>query len=144
MGLPNKFSCESWSFSHCRLNSHKFLQSEDFKLYFCILHPWVVRSISLHICSFWFICTRMWEHPVFQLRPCHKSSPPGCPSLPLLPVWMNVSSLTPWLLDFHEVQFSVNSGCFLYSNLLLSFFWLCEEAQCVYVHVHLGQKSSRS
>ena len=25
-------------------------------------------------------------------------------------------------------------------NLLLSFFWLCEEAQCVYLHLHLGQK----
>ena len=29
----------------------------------------------------------------------HTSSPPGCPSLPLLPVWMNVSSLTPLLSD---------------------------------------------
>ena len=26
-------------------------------------------------------------------------------------------------------------------NLWLSFFWLCEEAQCVYLHLHLGQKS---
>ena len=28
-------------------------------------------------------------------------------------------------------------------KLLLSFFWLCEEAQCVYLHLHLGQKSQR-
>ena len=28
----------------------------------------------------------------------------SCPSLPLLPVWMNVS-LTPWLLDFHANDF---------------------------------------
>ena len=48
--------------------------------------------------------------------PCFRSSPSGCPSLPLLPVWMNVSSLTPWLLDFHTVQFSVSSGCFLFLN----------------------------
>ena len=41
---------------------------------------------------------------------------------------MNVSSLTPWLSDFHTVQFSVSSGWFLFFNLLLSFFWLCEEA----------------
>ena len=41
---------------------------------------------------------------------------PGCPSLPLLPVWMNVSSLSPWLLDFHRVQFSVSSSCFLFLN----------------------------
>ena len=97
--------------------------------------------VSLSSCSSQFICTRMWEHPVFQLRPCHRSSPPGCPSLPLLPVWMNVSSLTPWLSDFHTVRFSVSSGCFLFLKLLLSFFWLCEEAQCVHLHLHLGQKS---
>ena len=42
--------------------------------------------------------------------------PPGCLSPPLLPVWMNVSSLTPWLLDFHTVRFSVSSGCFLFLN----------------------------
>ena len=57
---------------------------------------------------------------------------PGCLSLPLLLVWMNVSSLTPWLSDFHTVQFSDSSGCFLFLNLLLSFFWLCEEAKCIY------------
>ena len=37
---------------------------------------------------------------------------PSCPSPPLLLVWMNVSSLSPWLKDFHVVQFSVSSGCF--------------------------------
>ena len=26
----------------------------------------------------------------------------GCPTPPLLPVWINVSFLTPWLLDFHN------------------------------------------
>ena len=25
-------------------------------------------------------------------------------------------------------------------KLLLSFFWLCKEAQCVYLHLHLGRK----
>ena len=49
---------------------------------------------------------------VLQLPPCRKSSTPGCPSPPLLPLWMNVSSLTPWLSGFHTVRFSVNSGCF--------------------------------
>ena len=28
--------------------------------------------------------------------PCHESSLPGCPSPPLLPIWMNVSCLSPW------------------------------------------------
>ena len=77
--------------------------------------------------------------PVLQLLLCHKSSRPSCPSPPLLLVWMNVSSLTAWLLDFHTVQFSVSSGCFLFLNLL-PFFWLCEEAQCVYLHLHLSWK----
>ena len=63
----------------------------------------------------------------------------GFPSPPLLPVWMNVY-LTPWLSDFHEVLFSISSGCFLFLNLLSSF-WLCEEAQCIYLCLHLGWKS---
>ena len=49
---------------------------------------------------------------------CLDTSPlfPSCPSPPLLPVWMNVSSLSPWLLDFHTVRFSVSSGWFLFLN----------------------------
>ena len=43
---------------------------------------------------------------------------PGCPSLPLLPVWMNVSSVTPWLSNFLTVLFSGSSGCFLFVNWL--------------------------
>ena len=66
---------------------------------------------------------------------------PGCPSWPLLPVWMKISCLTPWLLDFHTVQFSGSSGYFLFLNLLLSFFWLYEEAKCIYQCLHLGRKS---
>ena len=51
---------------------------------------------------------------VCQPPPCCKSSPSSCPSPPLLPIWMTVSSLSPWLLDFHTVRFSVSSGCFLF------------------------------
>ena len=40
---------------------------------------------------------------VRQPPPCCESSPPGCLSPPLLQVWMNVSSLSPWLSDFHTV-----------------------------------------
>ena len=60
-------------------------------------------------------------HWVRQLLPCLESSLPGCPSPPLLPVWMNVSSLTPWLSDLHTVRFSVSSGCFLFLNCCPSF-----------------------
>ena len=106
-------------------------------------------------CSFRFICTRMWDCPPCQPPPCQvrqllpcclsslpvESSQPSCSSLPFLLVWMNVYSLTPWLSEFHTVQFSVSSDCFLFLNLLSSFFWLCEEAQYIYIHVHLGRKS---
>ena len=57
----------------------------------------------------------------------------------ITPVWMNVSSLTPWLSDFHAVWFSGSSDCFLFLNLLLSFFWLCEEVKHFYVSLHLDQ-----
>ena len=85
-----------------------------------MLEPWVERSVLLPCCSSWFICTWMWDcpvckpssHLVCQPLPSHKSSPPRCPSPSLLPVWMNVSSLTPWLSDFYTVQFSGSSCCF--------------------------------
>ena len=50
-----------------------------------------------------------------------------------LPVYLheNVSSLTPWLSNFHTVRFSGRSGYFVCLNLLLSFFWLCKEATCI-------------
>ena len=110
------------------------------------LFPWTgsldCAVYLLPSCSSQFICRRMWDHPVCQPPPYCESSLPGCPSPPFLQVWMN-ASLTRWLSDFPSVQFSVSSGCFLFLNLLLSFFWLCEEAQCVYLCLHLGQKSEK-
>ena len=73
-------------------------------------------SASLPSCSSQFICTQMWDCPVLQLPPCCESSLPGCQSPSLLPIWMNVSSLTPLLSDFHTVRFSVSSSCFLFLN----------------------------
>ena len=54
---------------------------------------------------------------------CLASHPlrPSCLSASLIPVWVNVSSLTPWLSGFHTVRFSGSSGCFLFVYLLLSF-----------------------
>ena len=67
--------------------------------------------------------------------------PPLSVTPPLLPAWMNVASLNPWLSDFHTVQFSVSSHCFLFLNWLLSL-WLCKERKCVDLRFHLAQKSS--
>ena len=93
----------------------------------------------------------MWDHLVCQPPPhppryssYHLAACPLCPSCPsplLLPVWVNVSSLTPWLSDFPIVQFSGSSAYSLFLNLLLSFFWLCKEAKCIYLCFHIGQKS---
>ena len=77
---------------------------------------------------------------VRQSPPCHESSPSLLPVSAPLPVWMNVSSFSPWLSDSHTVQFSVSSGCFLFLNLLF-FFWLCKEAKYIYLCFYLGQKS---
>ena len=66
----------------------------------------------------------------------------GCPPLTLLPVCVNVFSLTPWLLDFHTVQFSGSSLFFIF-KLVVSFSWLCKEVKCIYLLLHLGQKLSQ-
>ena len=79
-------------------------------LYFPVLECWIVWSVWLPSCSSWVIPMQMWDHLVHQPPPCRESSPPSCPSLPLLPVWMYISSLTPWLSEFHAVQFSGRSG----------------------------------
>ena len=113
------------------------------RLYFPELEPWVAQSVSLPSWSSRFICKRMWGHPVRQPPPSRESSEPGCPPPPLLPFWVSVSSLTPWLLDFHTVPFSVSSACFLFLNLFLSF-WLFKEARCVYLCLPLGQKSAQN
>ena len=104
-------------------------------------------SVLLPSCSSQFIRMWMWNHQVCQPPPgppwssscCLAASAlhPGCRSPPLLPVWVNVSSLTPWLSDFYTVQFS---GNFLFLNLL-SFFRLCKEAKCIYLCLYLGWKS---
>ena len=119
MGLSNQLSCEAGSFSCCRLNPappSRVFSIRSLRLYFPALELWVALSVSLPSCSSWFIHTRMWDRPLHQLPPCCKSSPPGCPTLPLLLVWMNVSSLSPWFSDFHTVRFSVSSGCVLFLN----------------------------
>ena len=83
----------------------------------------------------------MWDHLIRQPLPRHESSPPDCLSPPLLLVWMHVFSLTTWLSDLHTVGFSVSSGCFFFLNLLLSFFWLYEEAHSVSTYASILVRS---
>ena len=101
-----------------------------------------MQSVSLPSCSFQFLSACECGTPI-SASYCLAECPlcPGFLSLPLLTVWMNVSFLTPWLLDFHTVQFFDSSGCFLFLYWLSSFFWLCKEAKHIYLHLHLGCKS---
>ncbi|KAF6119793.1 hypothetical protein HJG60_010199 [Phyllostomus discolor] len=97
----------------------------------------------------------MWNRLVCQPIPCSPRSSshcvtvsplcPGCPSLSLL-TWIHLDecfffkSLVVGLLCS---RFSVSSGCFLFLIFLLSF-WLCEEAQYIYLRLHFGQESEPS
>ena len=67
---------------------------------------------------------------------------PGCPSPPLLLVWMNVSSLSPWLSDFHTVRFSVISGGFLFLNCCCPFG--CVRRHSVSTYTSILSRSSHS
>ena len=117
-----------------------FFSQRFWGFYFPALEPWVVWSVSLPSCFSQFMHMQMWDR-LASYRLAASLLCPSCLCPPLLPVWMNVSSLTVWLSDFHIVLFSVSSGYFLFLHLLLSFFCLCEETRCIYLCLHLGQKS---
>ena len=76
--------------------------------------PWVLLAVSLP-------APLVPQSASLWIRPrCHESCPPRLPiSAPL--TGLDVSSLSPWLLDFHAVQLSVSSGCFLFLNCCPSF-----------------------
>ena len=129
MGLSNNLSCEAGSFSHCHLNPTDVFSQRFWGFISPHFNP------GLHALSHSPVVP-----PSLSERECGTAQSTSCPSPSRLPVWMNVSSLSPLLSDFHIVRFSGSSGCVLLLNLLLSFFWLCEETQCVYQCLHLGQK----
>ena len=73
------------------------------------------------------------SHWVPQLQPCRKSSLPGCLGLDECFFFISLVVGLPYSLIF--CQFWL---VFVF-KLFLSF-WLCEEAQCVYLCLHLGRK----
>ena len=138
LGLSNKLSCEAGSFSHC-LNPPTGFFSQQFwgfisphwnpKLHSlpCSLPPPVVLP-SLSAC-------KCGTAPFAFAKP----GPPAL--LWVFTAWPPVSAPSTGLdecfffnslvSDFHIVQFFGSSGCCLFLNLLLSFLWLYEEAQCI-------------
>ena len=106
-----------------------------------VLERWVVWSVSLPSCSSCLSTgkcgtTQSTSHRLAECTLC-----PSCLSLLLLPVWVNVSSSTPWLSDCHTVFFLWQFWLFLFLNLLLSFLRLCKETIYIYLCLHLGRKS---
>ena len=68
---------------------------------------------------------------------------PCCWSPPPLLVWMNVSSLSPWLLGFHTFRFSVSSGCFLFLNCCCPFGFARRHSVSTYASILAGSLSKR-
>ena len=78
---------------------------------------------------------------VRQPPPCRESSPPrlpiSAPSTGLDECFFFISLVVGLPYSSIFCQFWL----FFVFKLLLSFFWLCEEAQCVYLRLHLGRNS---
>ena len=115
VGLSSGLSCEAGSFSHCRLSPHRCFQSEVWGFISPNWSPglWVCLAPQLFLPVYLLVNVGPPGPPAdtsqWVLAPC-------CLSPPLLPVWVSVSSLSPWSSDFHTVGFSVSSGWFLFLN----------------------------
>ena len=124
MGPSNKLSCEAGSFS-CHLNPHRFfnLVRGVEALFSCTgtLGCMVCLALQLFLPVYLQANVGLTAAPaatslcppaitlptlVLQLLPCHKSSPPYCPSLDECLFFKKE--------DFHTVQFYGSSGYFLF------------------------------
>ena len=82
-------------------------------------------------------------HP-FCCHCCCCHSMPHCLSellhsstlLPLLPIWTNVSSLSPWLSDFHTTLYSDSSGLLALRSGCNSFY-SCAKRQSVFTYASI-------
>ena len=139
MGLSSELCCDAGSFSCCCLNPQGVF-NKRFEAIFPRSWNSALRGLSpgppaAALPALLHSLPLLWAH---QPPPCCESSWPGCLSLPLLLVWMNVSSLSPWLSDFHTARFSVSSGCFLFLTCPFG----CTRSHSVYLRLHLGRKSA--
>ena len=157
MGLSNELSCESGSLSRCRPNPYGHPQPEVQGLIVCFAS---LLFLPVYLCvnvgpqglpatTLWDLLAAAWPDPlpnppprwVRQLQPCCESSLPSCLSLPLLLFWISVSSLSPWLSDFHTVRFSVSSGCFLFLNCCCTFGCARRHSVSTYASILAGSLS---
>ena len=113
------------------------------RLYFPALEPWVARSASLPAVCLVYLCVNVGLRGATHTLPAPLSATLSpdlsvylCvnereSSLPLLPI-----SAPPISLD--ECLFFYLLGVRLPCHSIFCQFWLCEEAQCVYLRCHLG------
>ena len=84
------------------------------------------------------------ESPAWSTTlPCHASSLPQLPISALLTI-QDECFFHSLVVGLPCKWFSVNSGCSLLLNWLLSFFWLCKEAKCFCLCLRLGRNSLSS
>ena len=116
------------------------------RLYFPSLEPWVVRSVARSTS-----CCLTGQLQLFPPRStiCHLagsasrclSASPFCPAACLYPsYWSGCFFFTSLVARLPYSSIFCQFWLFFVFKLLLSFFWLCEEAQCVYLRLHLVQK----
>ena len=163
MGLSNKLFCEAGSFSCCPSTpTGVFIQRFE-ALFPPTLEPWVAWSASLPRCSSGLSmhtcgAIESASHHLVGSACCSLACPVPQSSTSLgLPATLSRVLSTPAAHLCPSYQ--SDECCFFISlvvglpyssifcqfwlffvfKLLLSFFWLCEEAQCVYLCLHLGQ-----
>ena len=166
MGLSNDLSCEAGSFSCCRLNPHGHFQSEVWGFISPHWSPGLLGLLCSPPLVPVYLCvsvglrgtTRHSACPVLRhsesgplglsVRECgatgsasgqtacpfhrqslsrHGHASPLCPGVHLRPSYRSGCTFLFYLL-----------GVGLPCRWIFCQFWLCEEAQCVYLHHHLG------
>ena len=115
------------------------------RLYFPELEPWIVQSVTWSTS-----CCLTGQLQLCSPAPQSGTSlgPPATAPPRVLSAWLPVSTPPTSLGEcFFFISLVVGLPCslifcqfwlFFVFKLLLSFFWLCEEAQCVYLRLHLG------
>ena len=136
MGLSNKLSCEAGSFSRCpnptgvfnRRFEALFPRAGNLGCMVCF-PPQLFLPVYLHM--------NVGLHaPPANTLPRVLSAPPTGPDECFF--FNSLVVRLPYSLIFYQFWL------FFVFNFLLYFFWLCEEAQCVYLRLHLGWKSSKN
>ena len=118
------------------------------RLYFPAQELWVARSVAGSTsCCLTASCS--FAHPAPQSATSLRAPAAALPHVlsTQLPVSAPPTGLDEYfffislVVGFPYSSIFCQFWLFFVFKLLLSFFWLCEEAQCVYLCLHLGQKS---